>query len=346
MILFPIPAIFIIMILIAIFGGIEAIDDFFSMNTLKSIMEAVPMIVALILIAVCIKISFDNLEEKEGWEGLSKVYKVLLVAFLPIGAIIYYELYSMDVNKNCFGSLGKYVPSPLLALLVSYIIITVLFVIINHTKESWITSACCAFQVIAIVAVYLVSANVCTSSYAAGAAKELIGDEVIQYVVVEPVKARYPSYPTLRSDREKFAPTFFPLKWVAANFKEGDIVYSDKDSTEEKTILVSDGERSGYVDASCLEKCEKKFQYALVVNNREEKAPLYEKGYWSTEFLQETLSSDITQYLEPGESVKKIDSGGGMGFGLDYIKVETESGAQGYLPSRYVDVVKMPVASQ
>lgn len=88
MILFPIPAIFIIMILIAIFGGIEAIDDFFSMNTLKSIMEAVPMIVALILIAVCIKISFDNLEEKEGWEGLSKVYKVLLVAFLPIGAII------------------------------------------------------------------------------------------------------------------------------------------------------------------------------------------------------------------------------------------------------------------
>ena len=55
----------------------------------------------------------------------------------------------MDVNKNCFGSLGKYVPSPLLALLVSYIIITVLFVIINHTKESWITSACCAFQVIA-----------------------------------------------------------------------------------------------------------------------------------------------------------------------------------------------------
>lgn len=160
MILFPIPAIFIIMILIAIFGGIEAIDDFFSMNTLKSIMEAVPMIVALILIAVCIKISFDNLEEKEGWEGLSKVYKVLLVAFLPIGAIIYYELYSMDVNKNCFGSLGKYVPSPLLALLVSYIIITVLFVIINHTRESWITSACCAFQVIAIVAVYLVSANI------------------------------------------------------------------------------------------------------------------------------------------------------------------------------------------
>jgi len=119
MILFPIPAIFIIMILIAIFGGIEAIDDFFSMNTLKSIMEAVPMIVALILIAVCIKISFDNLEEKEGWEGLSKVYKVLLVAFLPIGAIIYYELYSMDVNKNCFGWLGKYVPSPLLALLVN-----------------------------------------------------------------------------------------------------------------------------------------------------------------------------------------------------------------------------------
>lgn len=134
----------------------------------------------------------------------------------------------MDVNKNCFGWLGKYVPSPLLALLVSYVIITVLFVIINHTRESWITSACCAFQVIAIVAVYLVSANVCTSSYAAGAAKELIGDEVIQYVVVEPVKARYPSYPTLRSDREKLAPTFFPLKWVAANFKEGDIVYSDK----------------------------------------------------------------------------------------------------------------------
>ena len=172
----------------------------------------------------------------------------------------------MDVNKNCFGWLGKYVPSPLLALLVSYVIITVLFVIINHTRESWITSACCAFQVIAIVAVYLVGANICISSYAAGAAKELIGDEVIQYVVVEPVKARYPSYPTLRSDREKFAQTFFHLKWVAANFKEGDIVYSDKDSTEEKTILVSDGERSGYVDASCLEKCEKQFQYTLVVS--------------------------------------------------------------------------------
>ena len=144
--------------------------------------------------------------------------------------------------------------------------------------------------------------------------------------------------------------SFYPRTEVTA-YKESDNSRNNpkdnhKDSTEEKTILVSDGERSGYVDASCLEKCEKQFQYTLVVNNREEKAPLYEKGYWSTEFLQAALSSDITQYLEPGESVRKIDSGGGMGHGLDYIKVETESGAQGYLPSRYVDVVKTPVISQ
>lgn len=63
------------MILIAIFGGIEAIDDFFSMNTLKSIMEAVPMIVALILIAVCIEISFDDLEEKKGGKACPRYVK-------------------------------------------------------------------------------------------------------------------------------------------------------------------------------------------------------------------------------------------------------------------------------
>lgn len=338
----PMSTVFAVMILFLIVGGIQtidqAIDDFFSVDTL----ENVPSIIALILIFVCIKISFDNLEEKEGWEGLSKIYKVLLWIFLPIGAIFYYELYILDVNKNCFGWFGKYVPSYLLALLVSYVIVTVFFIVINHTREAWITSTCCVLQVVAIVGIYLVIANVCTSSYAAGAAKQLAADEAIQYVITQPVKARYPS---LTGDKEKFAPTFLPLKWVAADLEEGDIVYSSEDIGDQERILISDGEKSGYVDTSCLEKCEKQFHYMLVINSREENVPLYEEARWVTRFWQSSLSSGVIQYLKPGESVQKIGPDGGVGHGLDYIKVETESGVQGYLSSRYVDIVKTPVIS-
>lgn len=334
------------MILLAIIGGIKAVADFlsnlFSINTLK---EAAPSIIALVLVFVCIKISYDNLEEKEGWEILSKIYKVLLWIFIPISFAFYYDLYALDVNKNCFGWMGRYVPSYILAILVSYAIITGLFVIINHTRSSFITSTCCVLQVIAIISVYLISANVCVNSYASGVAKEFADDEAIQYVVIQPTKARYPSYLTLKSPGEKFVPTFLPLKLVAAKLKEGDIVYSSEDSVSQEKILVSDGERSGYVDVSYLKKCEKQFQYTLVVNNREEKAPLYEKAYWSTHFWQQSLSSKVIQYLEPGEFVQKIDSGGGVSHSLDYIEVETESGVKGYLPSRYVDVIKTPVAS-
>lgn len=333
MLLFPIPVIFVIVILLAIVGGIQAVDDFFSIDTLESI----PSIIALILIFVCIKISFDNLEEKEGWEGLSKIYKVLLWIFLPIGAMLYYELYILDVNKTCFGWLGKYVPSYILALLASYVTVTIFFIVINHTREAWITSTCCVLQVIAIVGIYLVSANVCTSSYATHTAKQLAADEAIQYVITQPVKARYPS---LTGDKEKFAPTFLPLKWVAANLEEGDIVYSSEDIGDQERILISDGEKSGYVDTSCLEKCEKQFHYMLVVNSKEENVPLYEEARWFIRFLQaSSVSSDVIQYLKPGESVQNIGSSG------DLIEVETESGVQGYLSSRYVDIVKTPVVS-
>lgn len=205
------------------------------------------------------------------------------------------------------------------------------------TREAWITSTCCVLQVIAIVGIYLVSANVCTSSYATHTAKQLAADEAIQYVITQPVKARYPS---LTGDKEKFAPTFLPLKWVAANLEEGDIVYSSEDIGDQERILISDGEKSGYVDTSCLEKCEKQFHYMLVVNSKEENVPLYEEARWFIRFLQaSSVSSDVIQYLKPGESVQNIGSSG------DLIEVETESGVQGYLSSRYVDIVKTPVVS-
>lgn len=347
----PISMIFVV-IIIAIVGVVQAVDNFFSLNTLKDMMEGIidgaPSMIALMIVLVCIKISYDNLEEKEGWGSLTTVYKVLLWIFIPISFAFYYELYALDVNKNCFGLLGKYVPSYILAVLVTYIIITGLFVVINYARDSLITLICCVLQVVAIISVYLISANVCGDSYGLGAAKESAGEESIQYVVTQPVKARYPSYIYLISPKangENSVPTFLPLKLVAANLKEGDIVYSSEDNVNGGKILVSDGERSGYVDASCLKKCEKQFRYTFVVNNREKKAPLYEKATWSTQFCQPSIDSKIIQYLEPGELVRKIGTDGGVNHQLDYIKVEIESGVQGYLPSRYVNIIKTPVDS-
>lgn len=347
-IFFTVPLIVILYLILLGVAAAKAIMDSFG-TIMAGILTCIIVLVVLVTIAVVIKSLVSKKMKKDGETSSFLILTgISFFVYFFVSIPMFPEMVNLDKSDYFMNWFGWNTDIKSLCAVITFLCGGLLIISISALFNSRFIHFLFLIGMICYVIWFPnYCATICAQSYSDYKCKDadLEAEILIEYEIESDADIFYNgSSGKVRA----MYPVLSPFKFTYDHFDSGETVLVIDSKHGEDYVLVTNGEKAGFVESEKLSwKDKPEYTYHFEISETadvyehlevEKPSKYYEYYNGNETHLEDEVVENIIAKLEKGVEVKKIDKED------DYWLIQTEDGIEGYVELKYIDLIREKIS--